>query len=81
MHLRSMHGPQGGAVSAAAKRLEFDDVGPDHLGRRRFTLFWLSDGAHGTLDPATGLRNRAQCFFTDPAPYIAQGFTPTTKAS
>jgi len=60
------------------KRIHFEDKGPDHLGRRFFTLLWTdSDGIfRKEIDKdgkPVGYR-RGQCFFADPKPYLEKGY-------
>jgi hypothetical protein len=45
-------------------RITFDDDGPDHLGRRRFTLEWNAHHEHG--------ERRGQCFFSQPALHVEE---------
>lgn len=60
------------------KYLVYADQGPDSLGRRSFTLFWLSDGGVFRPEPhpfdgeQVGFR-RAQCFKTQPRRFIEDG--------
>lgn len=53
-------------------RIEFHDDGPDHLGRRRYTLFWMADYHPGHPDGEHGRRERGQCFHADPARALAK---------
>jgi len=60
----------------------FDDREPDGLGRRAFTLFWLSDGIfrpelHKDGKPV-GYR-RAQCFCTQPDRFLKDGAEVVTE--
>ncbi len=62
------------------KRIIFDDLMPDALGRRHFTLEW--EEPDGVFRPElskdgkpVGYR-RGQCFFANPAPYLLKGFRP-----
>lgn len=49
--------------------IQFDDALADEQGRRRFTLFWLTEsGLPGVASTfSTRGTRRAQCFFSDPA--------------
>lgn len=58
------------------KTIEFHDSGPDHLGRRFFTIEWYNRG--GDFQPEPSKRfpgpvgfQRGQCFFCDPARFLA----------
>ncbi len=55
--------------------IEFDDQGPDHLGRRHFTLTWpVEPRLVGFPETPILSSHRAQCFFsTQWREFIAQG--------